>query len=88
MITDSMQKHQQQEREIKEAFEVSRIKEVNSEKDLDFISSVYIDYESLLLDDTGINYEELLENVNLENLLKGITKTNILTKVKNNIIKK
>ena len=54
----------------------------------DYISSVYIDYESLLLDDTGINYEELLENVNLENLLKGITKTNILTKVKNNIIKK
>jgi len=81
-ITDSIQKIQKQEREIKEAYEISKIKEVNSEKDLEYISSVYIDYESLLMDNTGINYENLLENVNLENLLKGITKTNLLTKVK------
>lgn len=81
-ITDPMKLHEKQEREIKEAFELSKIKEVNSDADLDFISSIYIDYESLLLDSAGINYEALLENVNLENLLKGITKTNILTKVK------
>ena len=81
-LTDSIQKINKQEKEIKEAFELSQITEVNSDKDLDYISCVYIDYESLLLDSTGINYEKLLENVNLENLVKGIAKTNIVNRVK------
>lgn len=81
-LTDSMAKHEKQEKEIKEAYEISQIKDVNSEKDLDFINSVYIDYESLLLDSTGINYEKLLQNIDLESLIKGVAKSNIITKVK------
>ena len=81
-LTDSIQKHDKQDREIKEAYEVSQITEVNNDKDLDYISSIYIDYESLLLDSTGINYEKLVDNVNLENLIKNITKTNVVSKVK------
>jgi hypothetical protein len=80
-LTDSIQKIEKQEREVKEAFELAQIKEVNNDADLDFISSVYVDYESLLLDATGINYEKLLENVNLEGLVRGITQTNMVNKV-------
>ena len=80
-LTDSIQKIEKQEKEVKEAFELAQIKEVNNDADLDFISSVYVDYESLLLDATGINYEKLLENVNLEGLVRGITQTNMVNKV-------
>jgi len=80
-ITDSIHKINKQEKEIQQAFEIAQITEINNDKDLDYINSVYIDYESLLLDSTGINYEKLLENVNLEGLIKGITKTNAINKV-------
>ena len=80
-LTDSIQKIEKQDKEVKEAFEIALITEVNSDTDLDYISSVYVDYESLLLDATGINYEKLLENVNLEGLVRGITKTNVVNKV-------
>jgi len=80
-ITDSIQKINKQDKDIQDAYEIAKITEVNNDKDLDYISCIYIDYESLLLDFTGINYEKLLENVNLEGLVKGITKTHIVNKV-------
>lgn len=60
---------------MKEAYEVAKLKSIDGVKDLEFIDSIYIDYESLLVDPSGIDYEKLLENINIEAMIKGITMT-------------
>lgn len=65
----------------KKTFKEKKIEEIKNEKDLDYMSCAYIEFESLLVDNTGINYESLLESANIEDLIKGVTHTNVMSEM-------
>lgn len=66
---------------IKEAQEAASLMENNtglSEKNLENLEYIYTEFESLIADTSGIDYEKLLENIKFEDIIKGITHTNAL----------
>jgi hypothetical protein len=48
---------------------------LENERDLDYIDCVYTELESLLIDQSGIDYEKILQDINVEGLIKGISVT-------------
>jgi translation initiation factor IF-3 len=66
---------------IKDAYESAAITEIETEKDLDYVDSVYIELESLIVDNTGIDYEKLLKTSNLDTLVRGVTHSNVISEI-------
>ena len=66
---------------IKDAYETASLTSVESEKDLDYIDSVYIEFESLIVDNSGIDYEKLLKTSNLDTIVRGMTHTNVIGEI-------
>ena len=62
---------------LKEASEASSSLYLENEKDLEFVEFIYLELESLVIDTAGVDYEKLLEGSNIENLVRGITQTNV-----------
>lgn len=75
---DELSKH---DRVIKDAYETASLVYVESEKDLDFIDSCYIELESLVVDNTGIDYEKLLKTTSLDMLVRGVTHSNLIGEI-------
>lgn len=65
------------DRVLKEAKEASSNLYLENEKDLEYVEFIYLELESLVIDTGGIDYEKLLESSNIENLVRGITQTNV-----------
>lgn len=66
---------------IKNAYESAAITEIQTEKDLDYVDSIYIELESLIVDNSGIDYEKLLKTSNLDTLVRGVTHSNVISDI-------
>jgi translation initiation factor IF-3 len=61
------------DKDINKAVDEGDIYKIENEKDLDNINCMYTEIESLLIDSSGIDYEKMLEDINIEGLIKGIS---------------
>jgi translation initiation factor IF-3 len=76
-ILDDAATHMKTEEEFKKIVEQTDPYKIENERDLEYIDSVYAELESLLVDSTGVDYEKLLEDINIEGLIKGISVTTV-----------
>jgi translation initiation factor IF-3 len=76
-MLDSAEKHQKADEEIKKALEFTDKYKIESERDLEYIDCVYAEMESLLVDSSGVDYEKILQDINVEGLIKGISVTTV-----------
>lgn len=62
---------------IKDAIDASTGIYLENEKDLELVDYIYLELESLVIDTSGVDYEKLLDSNNIENIVRGITQTNL-----------
>ena len=65
------------DRVIKETIEASAGLYLENEKDLEYVDYIYLQLESLVIDTGGVDYEKSLESENIDNIVRGITQTNV-----------
>jgi translation initiation factor IF-3 len=65
------------DRVIKETIEASAGLYLENEKDLEYVDYIYLQLESLVIDTGGVDYEKFLESENIDNIVRGITQTNV-----------
>ena len=78
-ISASTEEIMHHDRIIKETIEASAGLYLENEKDLEYVDFIYLELESLVIDTGGVDYEKLLESDNIDNIVRGITQTNVST---------
>ncbi len=68
------------DKEISTAMEAAA-SNIQNEKDLDYIDSMYIELESLTVDRIGIDYEQLLKTTDFTTLVRGVTHSNLISDI-------
>jgi translation initiation factor IF-3 len=63
------------DQEIEKAMKEGDLYKIESERDLQNINCMYAEIESLMIDSSGVDYEKMLEDINIEGLVKGISVT-------------
>jgi translation initiation factor IF-3 len=67
--------HQKADEDMKKTLEYTDKYKIESERDLEYIDCIYAEVESLLFDSSGIDYEKILQDIDVEGLIKGISVT-------------
>ena len=69
------------EEELRDLNLYSKVYDVKDEKDLESIDCMFIELESLINDLGGVDYEQMLEGIEFNSLIRGITTTPLLTEI-------